>query len=281
MKSDSIKIGVVKAGCIATLPLLEFLFDERADRIDVDFIVSGSGSKLGPNQCKRAVNQILDQNPGLIILVGPAQAAPGPKLARKKLSESGIPTIVISDSPAKSLVKDFEKFSMGYIIIEADSMIGARREFLDPIEMILYNSDTMKVLALTGAFNVVINVIDGIIDSIKKGGDYSLPKIIIDKDKAVKNAGYNNPYARAKAIASYEIAKQAASLNIEGCFREKEWTRYIPLVTAGHEMMRTAAKLVDEAREIEKSDNSVLRTPHHKDGKIGEKRELMEKPTRV
>lgn len=281
MKSNSIKIGVVKAGCIATLPLIEFLFDERADRTDVDFIVSGSGSKLGSDQCKRAVNQILEENPHLIILIGPAQTSPGPKLARKKLSETGIPTIVISDAPAKSLVKDFEKHSVGYIIIEADSMIGARREFLDPVEMILYNSDTMKVLALTGALNVVIKVIDDIIDSMKKGEDYRLPKIIIDKDTAVEKAGFNNPYAKAKAIASYEIAKQAATLNTEGCFRVKEWTRYVPLVTAGHEMMRTAAKLVDEAREIEKSENSVLRMPHHKDGRIGEKRELMEKPTKV
>jgi methylenetetrahydromethanopterin dehydrogenase len=116
---------------------------------------------------------------------------------------------------------------------------------------------------------------------MKKGEDYSLPRIIIDKDKAIEKAGFNNPYAKAKAIASYEIAKQAASLNIEGCFRVKEWTRYVPLVTAGHEMMRIAAKLVDEAREIEKSENSVLRMPHHKDGRIGEKRELMEKPTKV
>jgi methylenetetrahydromethanopterin dehydrogenase len=179
------------------------------------------------------------------------------------------------------LVKDFEKVGIGYIIIEADSMIGARREFLDPVEMILYNTDAMKVLTLTGAFNVVIKVIDDIIDSIKKRVDYTLPRIIINKEIAIKNAGFNNPYAKAKALASYEIAKQAATLNIEGCFRVKEWTRYVPLVAAGHEMMRIAAKLVDEAREMEKYENSVLRKPHHRDGRTGEKRELMEKPTKV
>jgi len=50
------------------------------------------------------------------------------------------------------------------------------------------------------------------------------------------------------------------------------------MVAAAHEIMRTAAKLADEAREIEKSQDKVLRRPHFKDGKIGTKRSLMEKP---
>ena len=40
----------------------------------------------------------------------------------------------------------------GYIIMKGDAMIGARREFLDPIEMADYNGNLVKVLALTGAF---------------------------------------------------------------------------------------------------------------------------------
>ena len=36
--------------------------------------------------------------------------------------------------------------------MKADAMIGARREFLDPIEMADYNGNLIKVLAGTGAF---------------------------------------------------------------------------------------------------------------------------------
>ena len=45
-------------------------------------------------------------------------------------------------------------------------------------------------------------------------------------------------------------------------------------------MMRTAASLADEAREIEKARDSVLRKPHFGDGTLGEKRTLIEKPKR-
>jgi len=48
-------------------------------------------------------------------------------------------------------------------------MIGARREFLDPTEMTIYNSDIIKVLAATGAFNLIIEAIDEAIESVKKG----------------------------------------------------------------------------------------------------------------
>jgi methylenetetrahydromethanopterin dehydrogenase len=56
---------------------------------------------------------------------------------------------------------------------------------------------------------------------------------------------------------------------------------YIPLVAAAHEMMKAAARLADEAREIEKGADSVLRRPHFKDGTVGEKRRLMEKLQRI
>jgi len=43
-------------------------------------------------------------------------------------------------------------------------------------------------------------------------------------------------------------------------------------------MMRTAAKLVDEAREMEKADDTVKRAPHSKNGAILSKTKLMSKP---
>ena len=38
--SKEVRIGILKLGCIGSLPLLEFLLDERADRKDVDIMVS-------------------------------------------------------------------------------------------------------------------------------------------------------------------------------------------------------------------------------------------------
>ena len=41
-----------------------------------------------------------------------------------------------------------------------------------------------------------------------------------------------------------------------------------------------AARMADEAREIEKKGDAVLREPHFKDGSRGRKRALIEKPKR-
>jgi len=275
-----VKIGVVKAGCVGTLPLLEFLMDERAERTDIDVRVMGSGAKLGPEQCKEITSWMIQYKPDFTILIGPAQPTRGPTEARRMLVEAGIPTIVISDGPTKRMVKELEAAGLGYIIVEADSMIGARREFLDPAEMALYNADVLKVLAATGALNVIVRELEKIIQSLKKGQKPQLPCIIIDKDKAVEAAGFKNPYAGAKAVAAHEMARHVAEVNVEACFKVLEWQKYIALTATGHEMMRTAASLADEAREIEKARDSVLRKPHFDDGTLGEKRALIEKPKR-
>ncbi|KYH39454.1 MAG: methylenetetrahydromethanopterin dehydrogenase [Candidatus Bathyarchaeota archaeon B26-2] len=273
---ETVKVGIVKVGCIGVLPLIEVLLDERADRSDIDVRVVGSGAKLGLEQCREVTDLMVRQKPDLVILIGPAQAAPGPTEARRLLAEAGIPTIMISDSPAKKLAKNMEKEGLGYIIVEADSMIGARREFLDPTEMALYNSDVIRVLAATGALSLIVREIDKVIDSLKRGEEPVLPRLTIDKGLIASN--FKNPYAGAKAVAAYEIARNVAKLNTEACFKVQEWTVYTQLAASGHEMMRTAAELADEARELEKSNDSVLREPHFKDGTLGEKRALIEKP---
>jgi methylenetetrahydromethanopterin dehydrogenase len=278
--SEVLKIGVLKLGCIGTLPLMEFLLDERAERTDIDVRVAGSGAKLGPKQCTEAAQQLLGQKPNLVILIGPAQATPGPTDARKMIAAAKIPTIVISDSPAKKIAKEIEETGFGYIIVEADSMIGARREFLDPSEMAAYNSDIIKVLAETGAFNLTIETIDKTIRSIKSGVKPELPRIIIDGAKAVEAARFSNPYAKAKALAAYEMACQVSKLTTEACFKVQDPNAYVPMVAAAHETMRTAAQLADEAREIEKSNDTVFRKPHFKDGSSGTKKALIEKPER-
>ena len=278
MEGRIVKIGVVKCGNIGTAPLIEFLFDERADREDLDVRVVGSGAKMGPAQAEEVAKKILDFNPDLVIVISPNAALPGPKKAREILAQSNIPTIVISDQPGKKAIKDIEEKNMGYFIVAADAMIGARREFLDPIEMAIFNADLIKVLSVTGVFSIVYREIGKVIDQIKRGEKPELPKIVIEKENAVKAAGFSNPYALAKAMAAHEIARSAASLTVEGCFMIKEMERYVPIVAAAHEMIRIAAALADEAREIEKYGDYLLRMPHHKTGEILSKRKLIEKP---
>jgi methylenetetrahydromethanopterin dehydrogenase len=204
---------------------------------------------------------------------------PGPAKLREILIGAGIATIVISDSPAKKATQDIEKSGAGYLIVEADSMIGARREFLDPSEMALFNADLFKVLTVTGAFNLLWQEIDKVIQSLQKGDTPALPRILVNKEKAIEASGLNNPYSRAKAIAAYEIARRVADLTVEGCFVMKEWERYTQVVSAAHEMMREAARLADEAREMDKAEDMVLRTPHNSEGTILKKRKLLEKPS--
>jgi len=275
-----IKVGFLKLGNIATAPLIEFLLDERAEREDIDVRVLGSGAKLGESQAEEVAKKMLEISPDLVILISPNAALPGPTKAREILATSGKPVIVVSDAPAKKAVKRMEQLGVGYIIIEADPMIGARREFLDPVEMALFNSDMIKVLGVTGVFNIVYEEIDKVIEALKKGEKPELPRVIINKEIAVEAAKFHNPYALTKAMAAYEIARQVAELSVEGCFKVKEWKRYVKIVAAAHEMARIAAKLAEEAREIEKSQDTVIRRPHHDDGAILMKRKLIEKPRR-
>jgi len=274
---EIVKVGVLKVGCLGTLPLLEFLLDERADRADIDVRVVGSGAKVGPSQCREAAQLMIDQKPDLVVFVGPAQTTPGPAEARRMLKTAGIPTIVISDSLSKKAVSEIEAAGLGYIIVEADSMIGARREFLDPTEMAVYNSDVIRVLAITGALHLIVEAIDKVVESIKAGEKIELPRLIVDAERAVEAAGFSNPYAKAKAQAAYQLAQQVAKVTAEACFKVTEPSVYVPMVAAAHEMMRAAARMSDEARETEKTDDQVLRRPHFKDGTLGTKRALVEK----
>ena len=270
-----VRVGLVKMGNIGTSIMLDLMLDERAEREDIDFRVVASGPKLTEEDCEEVSKKILDFNPELIIAISPNPALPGLSKAREILKKSGKPCIIVSDAPGSKIAGELEKTGFGYIFVGADSMLGARREFLDPIEMSLFNADVIKVLSVTGAFRVVFEEIDKAIEGTKSGKPY-LPRVIVDRDKAVEAAKFENPYARAKAMAAFEIAKKVAGVSVEGCFKVKEKEKYIPIVAAAHEMMTTAAKLCDEAREIEKSEDSVLRRPHGRMGELLSKKKLME-----
>ncbi|NVM54228.1 MAG: F420-dependent methylenetetrahydromethanopterin dehydrogenase [Candidatus Helarchaeota archaeon] len=273
-----VKIGVVKAGNIGISPVIELLLDERADRENIDVRVVGTGAKLNPKQCEEVAKKILDFNPDLVIFLSPNAGLPGPGKAREILADSDVPTIIISDAPGKKAVEDIEAKGQGYFILTADSMIGARRPFLDPVEMALFNSNILAVLAITGVLPAVYLEIDKVIEQIDKGDKPDLPKIVVNQDKAIAAANFSNPYAKVKAMAAFEICRRVADVNVKGCFKTKGRENYMPIVGSAHEMMREAMILADQAREIEKKGNTVIRRPHAPDGKVLSKRDFAEKP---
>ncbi|MEM1538351.1 MAG: F420-dependent methylenetetrahydromethanopterin dehydrogenase [Candidatus Nezhaarchaeales archaeon] len=280
-KPPVVKVGILKLGCVGTAPLLEYLLDERADREDIDVRVVSSGAKMDPDKAEEVARKLIEFKPHFAAVVSPNAALPGPTKAREILLEAGLPVIVISDAPAKKAIQSLEAKGFGYIVVEGDAMIGARREFLDPVEMACFNANIIKVLAITGAYNVIVEQLDKVIEDLKEGRKPELPKVVVDKEVALKAAGFNNPYAKAKAMAAYETARKVADLTVEGCFKVQEWERYVPLVAAAHEMMEVAAKLADEARELEKPADTLSRRPHARDGTLMSKLKLIEKPVKI
>ena len=273
-----VKIGVLKLGNIGISPLLDLILDERADRGDIDIRVVGSGPKLTPEQTQEATQKLIELHPKLVIVSSPNATLPGPSKARDMLNDAKIPTIALSDAPGRKATKDIEEKGQGYIILLGDPLIGARREFLDSVEMALFNSDAIRVLAITGALRLIMREVDGVVEQIKQGKSPQLPKGVVDGKMVVNSAEFKNPYARARAIAAYEMTGKVAELNTQACFIMKEAQDYIQMAAAAHEIMRQAATLAESAREMEKCGDSVYRQPHKRDGMLVSKKSLMEKP---
>jgi len=273
------KVGILKLGNIATSVLLEMLLDERADRLDIDVRTISSGAKLEEKSISDALTIFLKEDFDLSIITTPNASLKNPQKAIKKIKEKSPNVIVISDILKKDHREEFKEKGIGYLIVKSDAMIGARREFLDPTEMAIFNADLIKVLSIGGAFNVVYQKIDEVLSLIKENKKIVLPHKVITPIVAVEFAGFSNPYAEAKARGALEIAQKVAAINTEGCFKINDRQEYIAQVAAAHEMMRHAAKLADEAREIEKASNKVRRQPHSYSGDVQDKRTLKEKPT--
>ncbi|MGE0385498.1 MAG: F420-dependent methylenetetrahydromethanopterin dehydrogenase [Gammaproteobacteria bacterium] len=287
MSDTSFRLAVVKLGCIGAAPLADLILDERADRDDIAVRGFTSGAKLDPESCEGPVADALRWQPQLALVVSPNAALPGPGKARELLAAAGVPFIAIGDSPSKKAfyvkneagkqVPDARP-GQGFVVLPFDPMIGARRELLDPTEMALFNADVIRLLAATGALRAIQNELDRVIAAIKAGAAPVLPALTLEPEQAVEAGGFANPYAAAKALAALKIAEAVAGVTTRGCFMEKEPARYIPQVAAGHEMMRTAAALADAARELEKSIDTVLRTPHSGAGETRRKTRLLDKP---
>lgn len=273
------KVGVFKCGNIASSPIFELLLDELADRQDIKVRTVTTGSKMGIEDVEEALPKVFEFNPDMLVFLSPNPSLPGPSKVREKLSESGLPSVVVSDAPGKRVKSELEKQGLGYIIITGDPLIGARREFLDPIEMAIFNSNIIKVLAITGVYRILHQEIDKLIQAIKSGSTPVLPRLVVDVNNIRDNTDFANPYARAKALAAYELTEKIAEINLQACFIEKESEKYIPLVASAHEIAQIAARLAEEAREIEKYGDTLTRRPHSKDGKLKVKTSLMLPPT--
>lgn len=287
MSGKVFKLGVLKLGCIGAAPLLDLLLDERADREDLDVRAFTSGAKLDPEACADATASVVAYAPDLVLMVSPNATLPGPEASRTCVAAAKIPLITVSDGPSKKAFytkNDKGKQSInvpdgqGFFVLACDPMIGARREFLDPTEMALFNADVIRVLAATGVLRLIQSELDRVIAELKAGGAVEMPKVNATPEKAVVAGGFTNPYAAAKALAALKVSESVAAVTSKGCFVEQDASNYITLVAAGHEMMRAAARLADEAREIEKSGDSLLRTPHASGGESLSKFRLADKP---
>lgn len=276
---DEVKIGVFKCGNIGASPIFELLLDELAAREDIKVRTVTTGSKMNVEDVEEALTKIFEFNPHLMVSISPNPSVSGPAKAREILSSKGTPCVVISDGPGKRIKEEFEKQGLGYMIIMGDPLIGARREFLDPTEMAIFNSNIIKVLAITGVYKILYQEIDRLVHGYKAGLTPELPRLVIDTDDIRDQSDFKNPYAKAKAMAAYELTKRIAEINVRACFVEKEKERYIPLVACAHEIAQVAAGLAEEAREIEKYADTLVRRPHSRDGKPKVKGRLMLPPT--
>jgi len=276
---DKVKVGVFKCGNIGTAPILELLLDELADRKDITVRTVTTGSKMDVEAVEEAIEKIFQFAPNIVLFVSPNTSAPGPAKAREVLSKKKVPAVVFTDGPGKRVKNEMDEQGLGYAIIMGDPLIGARKEFLDPIEMAIFNSNVIKVLACTGVFRLVFQEVDKLMYALKTGSSLSMPKLVIDTDDIRDSQNFKNPYAKAKAMAAYEMLKKVAEINVKGCFIEKDKEKYIPLVACAHEIVQASANLAEEAREMEKYSDTLLRTPHAKDGRLKIKDKLMLSPT--
>ncbi len=273
------KIGVFKCGNIGVAPIFELLLDELAEREDLKVRTVTTGSKMGAEDVEEALPKLFEFDPNLIVFISPNPAIPGPAKVRETLSEKGIPSVVVSDGVAKRIKDELGEQGLGYMIIMGDPLIGARREFLDPIEMAIFNSNILKVLAITGVLRLLHQEIDRLVAIIREGLTPTLPRLLIDTALIRDSSDFQNPYAKAKAMAAYELTKKIAEIDTRACFIEKEREKYIPLVACAHEIAQTAAKLAEEAREIEKYSDTLARKPHSKKGQPQTKAKLMLPPS--
>jgi methylenetetrahydromethanopterin dehydrogenase len=276
--NELVTVTIVKVGYIGTTTLIDALLDERSARADIKIRVVSSSVQMGEEDAGDAARIAAGVPSDLYICISPNVGLPGPTKVREVLKATGKPIIVIGDEPSRKAAKGLAEEGIGTIVIYGDPMISAKAPFLDPVEMALFNSDVLRVLAVTGAFRLIYTTLDRVIDEIKAGKKPELPQLVINKTAALAASDIQNPYAYAKAMAAYEASKEVASLTTEAVFKIEDRKEALPVLAAAHELMRMAAKLADEAREIEKGNDTVVRLAHYKKGDLRRRVRLMDEP---
>jgi methylenetetrahydromethanopterin dehydrogenase len=272
-----VKVTFVKIGYIATTTVIDALLDERSGRKDLQMRVVSSSVSMEEDASIEVAKIAAGVPSDLYVVVSPNAAMPGPTKAREALRATGKPIIVVSDEPSRKTLKENPVEGLGFIIVTNDPMIGAKQSFLDPVEMALFNSDAIKVLAVTGSFRIIQQELDKVIEQLGKGEKPTLPQVVIEKEAALAAAHISNPYAQGKAIAAFEAARRVATLSTEGTFKIEEPERYLPILAAAHELIRLAAKTADEAREVEKANDTAVRLAHFSKGETRKKTKLSDK----
>jgi len=126
-------------------------------------------------------------------VVSPNATLPGSSEARAAFLDAGVPVVAIGVSPSKkSFFSKNEEgkqvpdvpAGLGFILLPADPMIGARAELLDPTEMVLFNTDVLRVLSATGAIRALQEAIDSLIADLVAGGEAPMPPLTIPAERA-------------------------------------------------------------------------------------------------
>ena len=269
------KLTVVKMGVIGSSLILDILMDERASRKDVQVRTVSSGVKMTPDVVD-IVDRALEFETDVFLLISPVAHLEGPTEARKKLLTTGKPVIVVTDDGGKKIIEFAEKENFGYIIVNLDPMIGARKQYLDPTEMVLFNGLLLTSFACIGVVARFQKILDDIIEQVKSGGLKELPRIEINPDDAVEAGNFSNPYAKAKARAAAEILKRIPTLTRRCTWKEKDPSVAAYLCAAAHELLKLASDTAQVAREIEKGNDTVVRLIHERDGRVTIKKGLLE-----
>ena len=183
------KIGFVKLGNIATSTAIDLSLDEIAERSDIEFKIVSFGPKMTKKEGEAAA-ELLAWAPQLVVISSPNAATAGPTTAREQF-QGHCPQSSSLTVPAKKESRDLlAADGFGYIILPMDPLIGAKREFLDPAEMALFNSDALKVLAACGAIRLVQEELDKAMASVI-AGEPKLPAILATPEKCAERMNFS------------------------------------------------------------------------------------------
>ncbi len=260
-----VKITFVKIGNITLTTLVDIMIDERGSREDIEATVISSSTKLQPSDVERLFPLIDQVKTDLMIMISPNANLKGPQKLIDNYQDK-YPLLVISDAADKDLRAQWRDKGIGYLIAPFDPMIGAKKDFLDPSEMCLFNGHIISCFSATGVFSYFTNQIDEIINMIKNGEELSLPTKYLSSKEIVTNTTFSNDFSKPKAYACLEMLAQVGKLNVSGLYVEKDEKVALLKVGAAHEMVRQANLLSDEIREMEKAGNHLAKYPHAKDG---------------